>query len=137
MCLFRVYIIVDFFTKLYNIYYCESNNKKIIFMASLKVKLKNCSKKDKFFGILSHVTSEDVDETTMLSDIVKDLDVLNDKPIMACDFAHDLGLDSLDVLEMCFQCKEVFGIDEEIDVEMDTVTVQELYDIVNKHGKGD
>jgi len=106
-------------------------------MASLKVKLKNCSKKDKFFGILSHVTSEDVDETTMLSDIVKDLDGLNDKPIMACDFAHDLGLDSLDVLEMCFQCKEVFDIDEEIDVEMNTITVQELYDIVNKHGKGD
>ena len=68
---------------------------------------------------------------------IDDMDKVSDEQLAKFDLSHDLGLDSLDVLEMCFQCKEVFDIDEEIDVEMDTVTVQELYDIVNKHGKGD
>lgn len=101
---------------------------------NLKLKLENCSQKEKFFGIFSYVMGEDIAESTMLSDLVE---TELDKPILACDLTHDLGLDSLDVMEICFQCKEVFDINEEIDVEMETVTVQELYDIVSKYGKGD
>lgn len=101
---------------------------------NLKLKLKDCSKKEKFFGIFSYVMGEDIAESTMLSDLVE---TELDKPIFSCDLTHDLGLDSLDVMEICFQCKEVFDIDDDIDVEMETVTVQELYDIVSKYGKGD
>ena len=101
---------------------------------NLKLKLENCSKKEKFFGIFSYVMGEDIAESTMLSDLVE---TELDKPMFSCDLTHDLGLDSLDVMEICFQCKEVFDIDDDIDVEMETVTVQELYDIVSKYGKGD
>lgn len=101
---------------------------------NLKLKLKDCSKKEKFFGIFSYVMGEDITESTMLSDLVE---TELDKPILACDLTHDLGLDSLDIMEICFQCKEVFDIDDDIDVEMETVTVQELYDIVSEYGKGD
>jgi acyl carrier protein len=106
---------------------------------NLKHKFKNLPKKEKFFGILSYVTSEDITEKTKLCDVVKDVanDADREKPIMACSLYNDLGLDSLDVYELCFQCKDVFDIDEEIDVEMSTVTVQQLYDIVKEHGKGD
>ena len=110
---------------------------KYIMAESLKSKLKGLPKKEKFFGILSYVLSEDIDETTKLSQVVKDLDSISEKPIMKCEFTHDLGMDSLDVFEVCFQCQEVFNICQDIDIDMDTLTVQGLWDIVNQHGKGD
>ena len=106
----------------------------------MKSKLKNISnKREKFFRVMSDVISKDITEKTKLSDVVDDAinDADRDKPIMTCTLSHDLGLESLSVYELYYQCRDVFDIDEEIDAEISTVTVQQLYNFVSEYGKGD